>query len=55
MWLPLALWLCARNMALRVKMVPPLDLCNPARSLVVSEEIILHENKHLSFKVRRRE
>ncbi|XP_066568942.1 regulator of G-protein signaling 3 [Amia ocellicauda] len=31
--------------------VQPLDLCNPARSLVVSEEMILHESKHLSIKV----
>ncbi|KAJ8346809.1 hypothetical protein SKAU_G00282100 [Synaphobranchus kaupii] len=31
--------------------VQPLDLCNPTRTLIVSEEIILHENKHLSIKV----
>ncbi|MGH0117703.1 UNVERIFIED_CONTAM: hypothetical protein FKN15_036883, partial [Acipenser sinensis] len=31
--------------------VQPLDLCNPARSLVLSEEMILHESKHQSIKV----
>ncbi|XP_028980877.1 regulator of G-protein signaling 3a isoform X3 [Esox lucius] len=31
--------------------VQPLDLCNPSRTLVVSEEMILHESKHLSIKV----
>ncbi|XP_036833160.1 regulator of G-protein signaling 3 isoform X2 [Oncorhynchus mykiss] len=31
--------------------VQPLDLCNPTRTLVVSEEMILHESKHLSIKV----
>ncbi|MFT7817619.1 regulator of G-protein signaling 3-like isoform X2 [Arapaima gigas] len=31
--------------------VQPLDLCNPARTLVVTEEMILHESKHLSLKV----
>ncbi|KAG5835235.1 hypothetical protein ANANG_G00270200 [Anguilla anguilla] len=31
--------------------VQPLDLCSPTRSLVVSEEIVLHESKHLSVKV----
>ncbi|XP_035382823.1 regulator of G-protein signaling 3a isoform X2 [Electrophorus electricus] len=31
--------------------VQPLDLCNPTRSLVVSEELTLHESKHLSVKV----
>ncbi|XP_061118350.1 regulator of G-protein signaling 3-like isoform X2 [Conger conger] len=31
--------------------VQPLDLCSPTRSLILSEEIILHENKHLSIKV----
>ncbi|XP_036436570.1 regulator of G-protein signaling 3a isoform X2 [Colossoma macropomum] len=31
--------------------VQPLDLCNPTRTLVISEEMILHESKHLSFKV----
>ncbi|XP_058843178.1 regulator of G-protein signaling 3-like [Acipenser ruthenus] len=31
--------------------VQPLDLCNPARSLVLSEEMILHESKHQSVKV----
>ncbi|XP_028826812.1 regulator of G-protein signaling 3a isoform X3 [Denticeps clupeoides] len=31
--------------------VQPLDLCSPTRTLVVSEEMILHESKHLSIKV----
>nr|XP_015222593.1 PREDICTED: regulator of G-protein signaling 3-like [Lepisosteus oculatus] len=31
--------------------VQPLDLCSPARSLMMSEEMILHESKHLSIKV----
>uniref|UniRef100_A0A8D0CD57 Si:ch211-154e10.1 n=1 Tax=Scleropages formosus TaxID=113540 RepID=A0A8D0CD57_SCLFO len=31
--------------------VQPLDLCNPTRTLVVTEEMILHESKHLSLKV----
>nr|XP_023666860.1 regulator of G-protein signaling 3-like isoform X2 [Paramormyrops kingsleyae]XP_023666861.1 regulator of G-protein signaling 3-like isoform X2 [Paramormyrops kingsleyae]XP_023666862.1 regulator of G-protein signaling 3-like isoform X2 [Paramormyrops kingsleyae]XP_023666863.1 regulator of G-protein signaling 3-like isoform X2 [Paramormyrops kingsleyae] len=31
--------------------VQPLDLCNPARTLLVTEEMILHESKHLSIKV----
>uniref|UniRef100_A0A4W4G9U5 Uncharacterized protein n=1 Tax=Electrophorus electricus TaxID=8005 RepID=A0A4W4G9U5_ELEEL len=31
--------------------VQPLDLCNPTRSLVVSEELTLHESKHLSVTV----
>ncbi|XP_041090345.1 regulator of G-protein signaling 3-like [Polyodon spathula] len=31
--------------------VQPLDLCNPTRSLVLSEEMILHESNHQSIKV----
>ncbi|XP_069097387.1 regulator of G-protein signaling 3 isoform X3 [Pleurodeles waltl] len=31
--------------------VPPLDLCNPARSLILSEELILHEGRHKTTKV----
>ncbi|KAJ8379741.1 hypothetical protein SKAU_G00005190 [Synaphobranchus kaupii] len=31
--------------------VQPLDLCSPSRTLVLSEEMILHESKHLSVKV----
>ncbi|RXM33924.1 Regulator of G-protein signaling 3 [Acipenser ruthenus] len=31
--------------------VQPLDLCNPTRSLVLSEEMILHESKHQSIKL----
>ncbi|KAG5271957.1 hypothetical protein AALO_G00159970 [Alosa alosa] len=31
--------------------VQPIDLCNPNRTLVVSEEMILHESKHHSLKV----
>ncbi|KAJ8397125.1 hypothetical protein AAFF_G00009790 [Aldrovandia affinis] len=31
--------------------VQPLDLCSPSRTLVLSEEMILHESKHLSIKV----
>nr|XP_023665366.1 regulator of G-protein signaling 3-like [Paramormyrops kingsleyae] len=31
--------------------VQPLDLCSPARSLVLLEEMMLHESKHLSTKV----
>ncbi|KAL0965492.1 hypothetical protein UPYG_G00281980 [Umbra pygmaea] len=31
--------------------VQPLDLCSPTRTLLVSEEMILHESKHLSIKV----
>lgn len=31
--------------------VPPLDLCNPARSLILSEELILHEGRHKTNKV----
>ncbi|KAJ8408736.1 hypothetical protein AAFF_G00253710 [Aldrovandia affinis] len=38
-------------MDLRKNTTLPLDLCSPTRSLVVSEEIMLHENKHLSIKV----
>uniref|UniRef100_A0A8C9RUH0 Regulator of G protein signaling 3 n=1 Tax=Scleropages formosus TaxID=113540 RepID=A0A8C9RUH0_SCLFO len=31
--------------------VQPLDLCNPARSLMLLEELVLHESRHLSIKV----
>ncbi|XP_062845132.1 regulator of G-protein signaling 3a isoform X2 [Trichomycterus rosablanca] len=31
--------------------VQPLDLCSPVRALVITEELILHESKHLSIKV----
>ncbi|KAL4623320.1 regulator of G-protein signaling 3 isoform X1 [Arapaima gigas] len=31
--------------------VQPLDLCNPARSLILLEELVLHESRHLSIKV----
>ncbi|XDV19670.1 hypothetical protein PO909_025108 [Leuciscus waleckii] len=31
--------------------VQPIDLCNPTRTLVISEEMILHESRHFSIKV----
>ncbi|XP_058239190.1 regulator of G-protein signaling 3a [Hemibagrus wyckioides] len=31
--------------------VQPLDLCSPTRTLLITEEMILHESKHLSIKV----
>ncbi|XP_069465977.1 regulator of G-protein signaling 3 isoform X3 [Ambystoma mexicanum] len=31
--------------------VPPLDLCNPARNLILSEELLLHEGRHKTNKV----
>ncbi|XP_047665063.1 regulator of G-protein signaling 3-like isoform X2 [Tachysurus fulvidraco] len=31
--------------------VQPLDLCSPTRMLLITEEMILHESKHLSIKV----
>ncbi|XP_035292186.1 regulator of G-protein signaling 3-like isoform X3 [Anguilla anguilla] len=31
--------------------VQPLDLCSPSRTLVLSEEMVLHESRHLSVKV----
>ncbi|KAF4072859.1 hypothetical protein AMELA_G00252240 [Ameiurus melas] len=30
--------------------VQPLDLCSPTRTLLITEEMILHESKHLSIK-----
>ncbi|XP_039517773.1 regulator of G-protein signaling 3a [Pimephales promelas] len=31
--------------------VQPVDLCSPTRTLVISEEMILHESRHFSIKV----